>query len=116
MSVGKQFDPNSAATPGSGIYGLPFSPEEAKVVLIPVPWEVTTSYRPGTARGPEAILAASKQVDLFDPETGCPYRAGIAMLEHPAQVVAWNEEGRALAERIIECGGEIGDSPELVAS
>src|SRR5262245_45629181 len=101
------FDPNAAALEDSGIYGLPHSPEEAQVVLLPVPWEVTTSYRPGTAWGPKAILEASKQVDLFDIETGKPYERGIAMLEESSEVRAWNSEGRKLAEKIIEKGGAV---------
>ena len=63
------FDPNAAAAPGSGLYGLPHSPDEAQVVIVPVPFEATTSYGGGAAKGPEAVLEASKQVDLFDVET-----------------------------------------------
>lgn len=99
------FDPNAAAHPGSGIFGLPHSPDEAKVVLIPVPFEATTSYGGGTADGPAAILAASRQVDLFDLDTGKPYESGIAMLEIPAQVRAWNDEAKKLAAPIIAEGG-----------
>jgi agmatinase len=99
------FDPNAAALPDSGVFGLPFSPDDSKVVLIPVPFEATTSYGGGTADGPKAILEASKQVDLFDLETGKPYEAGIAMLDESAQVRAWNDEGKAVARPIIESGG-----------
>ncbi|MFR2062728.1 MAG: hypothetical protein ACLS37_13110 [Alistipes sp.] len=45
-------------------FGLPFTPEEAQLVLLPVPWEVTASYGGGTASAPDAILDASMQVDL----------------------------------------------------
>src|SRR5688572_6954742 len=48
----RRFDPNAAAQPGSGVFSLPHTTEEAGVILVPVPWEVTTSYRPGTAAGP----------------------------------------------------------------
>ena len=99
------FDPNAAAAEGSGVFGLPHSPEEAKVVLIPVPFEATTSYGGGTVDGPRAILEASKQVDLYDRETGRPYEAGIAMLEEPAEIRALNEKARALAQPIIDAGG-----------
>jgi len=99
------FDPNAAAVLGAGIFGLQDAPDHARVVLIPVPWEVTTSYRPGTARGPQAILQASRQVDLYDAETGTPYQAGIALLPESAEVHGWNEEGRRLAERVIAVGG-----------
>jgi agmatinase len=101
------FDPNAAALPDAGIFGLPHSPDEAKVVLIPVPWEATTSYGGGTSDGPPAVLSASKQVDLYDLQTGRPWSHGIAMLEDPAEVRAWNTEARRLAEPIIEAGGNI---------
>jgi len=85
------FDPNAAAAEDSGIFGLPFTIEEAELVLIPVPWEATTSYGGGTSLGPQAILDASKQVDLFDLELGNFYEQGIAMLEESEQILAWNE-------------------------
>jgi agmatinase len=107
-----QFDPNAAAAKDSGIYGLPDTPDNATVVLIPVPFEATCSYGGGTVDGPQAIFEASKQVDLFDLDTGKPYEAGIAMLEGVEEVRAWNDEARALAKPIIEAGGE-GD-PEPV--
>jgi agmatinase len=99
------FDPNAAAAADSGVFGLPYTPEEAGVVLLSVPFEATTSYGGGTSEGPMAIYEASKQVDLFDLDTGRPYEAGIAMLDSPAQLVAWNQEARALAKPIIEAGG-----------
>lgn len=99
------FDPNAASTPDSGIFGLPFTPEEAKVILLPVPFEATTSYGGGTADGPIAIFEASKQVDLFDLDTGKPYEAGIAMLGESPDIRAWNEEAKAAAAPIIESAG-----------
>ena len=74
------FDPDGPAAAGSGIFGLPHSADQAAWVLIPVPLEATTSYGRGTAAGPEAIARASVQVDLFDLQTGHPYRAGVAMI------------------------------------
>src|SRR5258708_20181028 len=99
------FDPDAAAPAGSGIYGLPFSPEDARVVVVPVPFEATTSYGGGTSRGPEAVFEASKQVDLFDSETGKPYAAGIAMLDVPKKIAKWNREAKALAKPLIEACG-----------
>ena len=49
-----QFDPNQAGNPNNNIFGLPFSEEEAKVVLLPVPWEVTVSFGAGTSRAASA--------------------------------------------------------------
>jgi len=93
----RDFDPDAAAGEGSGIYGLPFTPEESRVVIVPVPFEATTSYGGGTSEGPQAVFEASKQVDLFDHETGRPYAAGIAMLDIPKNIVRWNREAKALA-------------------
>jgi agmatinase len=109
------FDPDAAAPADSGIYGLPFTPAEAKVVIIPVPFEATTSYGGGTSRGPEAVLHASRQVDLFDRETGRPYAAGIAMLDIPKKVKRWNRDAKALAAPVIEKGGAIDGKTKAAA-
>ncbi|MFL5318998.1 MAG: agmatinase family protein [Myxococcaceae bacterium] len=106
------FDPNAAASPDSGVFGLPHTPDEAALVLIPVPFEATTSYGGGTVDGPNAILEASKQVDLFDIETGRPYERGIAMIEEPANIRRLNEEAKELAKPIVAAGG-IGDDAVL---
>lgn len=57
--------------------------EDSKVVIVPIPYELTVSYGGGTAKGPEAILKASHYVELYDEETGREvYRElGIATLE-----------------------------------
>ena len=107
------FDPNAAALPDSGVFGLPCTPDEAKIVLIPVPFEATTSYGGGTFDGPAAILEGSKQVDLFDLDNGRPYEKGLAMLDEPAQVRAWNDEAKALAVPIIEAAGVDADPAAL---
>lgn len=107
------FDPSAAALPDSGVFGLPHSAEEAAVVLVPVPFEATTSYGGGAARGPEAIRAASRQVDLFDVETGRPYEAGIHMLPSPEEIARLDRAARAAAAPVIEAGGIVPGRPEL---
>jgi agmatinase len=42
-----QFDANSASNPNNNIFGLPTTEEEAQMVILPVPWEVTVSYNAG---------------------------------------------------------------------
>ncbi|OGP52265.1 MAG: agmatinase [Deltaproteobacteria bacterium RBG_13_43_22] len=44
------------------------SPETADVLIQPIPYDSTTSFQPGTRFGPEAILQASSQVELWDEE------------------------------------------------
>jgi len=44
--------------------------KKSKVVVIPAPFEASTSYQKGTGRGPEAILHASQQVERYDIESG----------------------------------------------
>ena len=107
------FDPNAPAQPGSGVFGLPHSESEALVVLVPVPWEATTSYGGGASDGPKAIREASAQVDLYDLDVEKPYDAGIHMLDEDEELIAANGKGKALAAKIIEAGGA-GDDPELV--
>ncbi len=54
------------------------SAENSRVSIVPVPYEATTSWGRGTSKGPEAVLAASQQVELFDDELWIePYRVGI---------------------------------------
>ncbi len=99
------FDPNAAASKESGIFGLPYSPEKAKLVLIPVPWEATTSYGGGTSQGPTAIFNASKQVDLYDVDLGNFYEAGIAMLSESSEILTWNKIAKKAALSVIAAQG-----------
>ena len=110
------FDPSAAAPQDSGIFGLPHSADEAHVVIIPVPFEATTSYGGGTSEGPSAVLQASRQVDLFDVETGRPYERGIALLPEPTEWREWNTRAKERAVPIIEAGGLSSGEAELMAA
>ncbi len=111
--MSNSFDPNAAAEADAGLFGLPCTPDESRVVVLPVPWAATTSYGGGAELGPETILAASRQVDLFDLETGRPYEGGIAMLPIPTDIVALHDAARVDALRVIEAGGQVGGDREL---
>jgi agmatinase len=57
--------------------------ENSKIIILSCPYEKTTSYGKGTAKGPAAILRASHYVEFFDEETGkevC-FERGIAALK-----------------------------------
>lgn len=106
------FDPNDA-TCCDGVFGLPHGTEEARVVLVPVPFDATTSYRQGAADGPETILEASWQVDLRDVETGDPWKQGIVMLPVAEHIDRLNDEARALAAPIQEQEDDVPDAKAL---
>jgi agmatinase len=67
--------------------GIPDIPlKDARFVILPVPFEATTSCLPGTREGPSSIIAASNYIELFDEQLQSePYLAGIKTLpELPA--------------------------------
>lgn len=99
------FDPDAAAAPGTGIFGLPSTRAESRIVLVPVPFDATTSYRRGTSHGPGAIQNASLQVDLFDRRFGRIYERGIFMEAESARVRELSEDAGVLASEIIAQGG-----------
>ncbi|MEN3039145.1 MAG: agmatinase [Candidatus Kryptonium sp.] len=57
--------------------------ENSKIVILPAPYEHTTSYIKGTILGPEKLIEASHQVELYDEEFNLELfrEAGIATLE-----------------------------------
>lgn len=75
----KRFDPNDIGVKTGGIFGLPFSYKDTRVAILPVPWEATASYRPGAAKGPQAVFEASLQVDLYDSNIKDAWKTGIYM-------------------------------------
>jgi agmatinase len=53
--------------------------KEAEAVVLPIPYEATTTYGAGTREGPEAILAASRQVELWDEDDNWDPAAAIRL-------------------------------------
>jgi agmatinase len=110
-----QFDANGPGQKESNLFGLPFDAEESDIVILPVPWEVTVSYKRGTALGPEAIHAASLQVDLYDSDSPDCWKKGIHMLPLNEELQGINSELRDRAERHIRSLGEGTDEdPEIL--
>jgi agmatinase len=96
------FDPNDAGNPNNNIFGLPFSEDDARLVIIPIPWEVTVSFGAGTARSAEQIMRASLQVDLFDPEVVDGWKQGFFMKETDRKVLLKSDYLRKEAELYID--------------
>jgi agmatinase len=102
------FDPNSVGNPNNNIFGLPFTEEDARLIIVPVPWEVTVSYNAGTARAPDHIFTASLQVDLFDPELRDTWKQGFFMRFPDKKILTKSDFLRKEAELYINyiCQGD----------
>jgi agmatinase len=104
----------------------PASIDDARVVLLPIPLDRTTSYVPGTRYAPREILAASTQTELWDEELQLDIsRAGILTL--PEMELPFADQSNAIAEIervaraigrrdvfLITLGGEHSVTPPLV--
>jgi agmatinase len=74
----------------------------ARAVILPVPYDLTTSYLAGTRRGPQAILEASTHLELYDEELQCePYRVGIYTLPPLEPSAASPQETIQRVEEVI---------------
>ncbi len=95
------FDSNAVGNPNNNIFSLPFPEEDARLVIIPVPWEVTVSYSAGTARAPDHILNASLQVDLFDSDYPNAWKKGFYLRPCDKKVMMKSDYLRKEAELYI---------------
>jgi agmatinase len=107
------FDPNGISLDNGHFIGLPFTEAEAQIVLMSVPWDVTASYAGGTSGGPENILQASLQLDLYDPAYPDAWKMGLFMRPPSQKWQATNGRLRPMAEKYIsflEEGGDVKDN------
>jgi agmatinase len=80
-------------------------------VIVPAPYDGTTTFRAGTREGPRAILSASRELEFYDEETCTEaYLQGIATLEELAVTVA---SPRDMVNRVREAGEAILDAGKL---
>lgn len=89
------FDPDTA-NPQGGIFGLPFTRAEAKIHILAVPYAATCSYGTGAEHAPRAVLHASRQIDLVDPDFGEAWRHGIHLDIEGRRFSELHEEARIL--------------------
>ena len=72
-------------------------PEISKIVLIPVPYDGTSTWQKGADKGPEAFLEASENMELYDIETDSEvYKEGIYL----ADPVTENSSPEAMVEQV----------------
>jgi len=100
VAPGDDFDPDAPPAPDSGLFGLPHTPDDAAVVVIPAPFDAT-SPQAGAADVPAAMVEASHGIERHDPLTPDTWRRGVALAEVPGRIAAWNTEARALAAPVL---------------
>lgn len=88
--------------PNDGFLGSNINPDEASLILLPVPWEATVSFGEGTAAAPDAIRLASHQLDLESFYYKNPYTTGIAMLDIDSDIEKLSQNARERAKIAIE--------------
>lgn len=106
-----KFDPNDIAKPNGNFFGFPYTPDEANIILYPVCWDVTTSYKDGTSLGPKAMIDASVQLDFVDLISPEAWNYGHGTVPIDSAQLATNLELRAMAKTVIEAL-ENGESPK----
>ncbi len=71
--------------------------ENAKIVLIPIPYDGTSTWQKGADKGPEAFLLASENMELYDIETETEvYKQGIYL----ADAITENESPESMVEAV----------------
>jgi agmatinase len=114
----QEYNPSGIGQINGNLFALPFDYESANLIIFGVPWEVTVSYGAGTAQGPQRVLDASPQLDLFDFDHPDGWKQGIFMMEIPQDILEKNEYYRTLAAKIIERleqGKPLTDTPDLTS-
>ncbi len=112
------FDPSWVGNVSANIFGLPFTTSESDVVILPVPWDVTASYKSGTSNGPYAIYKSSPQINLYNNLCPDAWKAGIAMDEIPKHIISLNKK---LSKKVntyrkfIQKGGDILQDKKMTA-
>jgi len=98
-------------------FGLNFGREESELVLLPVPFDLTCSYRRGTATAAKRIIDASHQMDFSNPDLDDFVTAGVFCEKIPADIRAINDDFSARARaytQAYDAGVDIALEPEFL--
>ena len=104
------FNPNGVGIDNGNYFGMPFTEQDAKLVLISVPWDVTSSYGSGSSFAPDAIIEASLQLDFYDIMAPDAWKKGIATAGIDYSIQDRSVRYRADAKKVIkllESGGSL---------
>lgn len=86
--------------------------ESSEFVILPVPYEQTTTFKTGTKEGPQAIIHASKEVETFDEELKLePFKVGIHTLEEMEVTMRGPEK---MVEKVYKIAKELVDMNKRV--
>ena len=96
------YNPNDVGVNNGNFFGMPFEVEDAQLVLVSAPWDVTSSYGGGSSSAPDAIIEASTQLDFYDPYARDQWCKGIATAEIDYDIQESSNALREDAEKIIE--------------
>lgn len=96
------FNPNGVSNPNNNIFGLPSTEADARLVILPVPWEVTVSYGAGTARAADHILKSSLQLDILDVDGNAGWKQGFFMRPVDKKLLFKSDYLRREAELYID--------------
>jgi len=86
------FQSSGVGATNANIFGLPFNTDESRLIILPVPWDVTASYKYGASKGPESVFYSSPQTNLYNPICPEAWKAGIAMEKIPQQILMLNDK------------------------
>lgn len=109
-----QFNPNGPGIEGK-LFGLPFELKDSKIVIVPVPWEATVTYRTGAAAGPTSVLKASRQVDFFMKEIPDAWKLGVTMLPVSGEIKSESDRLREIVGQMRSQEGKGTDTSMLAA-
>lgn len=96
------FDADGVGVANGAFFGFPFSAADCDLVLMKVKWDATVSYGEGAANGPDEIVDASTQVEIFDANYIDAWKKGIATLDPIQFAIDNNTKTRQLARQVIE--------------
>ncbi len=88
--------------------------ERARIVVLPVPYDFSTTWQGGTRWGPRAILTASQNMELWDDELGATWRSGIHTLPEVEPTALGPEAMAARVERATDWIFERGKLPAIL--
>lgn len=87
--------------------------DDSRIVVLPVPYDGTSTWGKGADKGPDAIIEASANMELYDIETDSEvYKRGI----HTAEPVTENESPEKMARAVQERIKDLLDRDKFVVT